>query len=69
MWWIRAQLKRNRRVRPTKLAKKLETSAYCSGPAAMATSHQASRRKPTAFAAPEHRPVNLEMRGERPIRP
>jgi len=39
-------------VRPTMLPKKLDTTAYFSGPAAMATSHQASRRKPTALPKP-----------------
>jgi len=55
MWWISAQLKRNSSVRPGMLAKKLETWAYCSGPALIATSHQASSRKPAASAAPEMR--------------
>jgi hypothetical protein len=52
MWWIKDQENKKRSARPGMLAKKLETTAYWPGPAAMATSHQASRRKPTALPTP-----------------
>ena len=55
MWWMSAQLNRNSTKRPTIEAKKLLTVAKASGPELTASSHQASRMKPTASEIPEMR--------------